>query len=1337
MRKGYNTIKKMAVKMVVAILAILLLVQNLVTLPLAAAIIEPQPAPERLRVEAIYNEVHNEQPGIGYNEFDKYYVDLKTDSIKRPEGVPSSSIYMNYYLQEINKPYKPARPSVLKEGNIPASTDTDNEIRLKDLSSGSVYYANAKAYYTYTADSVTYTSSESNSSNTVKFMTDIAINAYSYGPNQIKIEWDDVWNSGKRMDYKLYISENKSFANSPPIYIGQEQISQNGPVTVNEATGKLEYIHTARDPGRVYYIRIEPDTTESELKRSSSSPVVVVSSYILAKTTKMSVTDAGTIWRLEWSPVVTGLAESNIKVTYQIYRGSGSGSSIEEYMASTDDTTFFLTLQPGDEDKYYVIKAMITQNGQDVYPGIRIQSTKIYVKESEVPSIPPVPELVPDFRNAGEVIISYEDELKADSAVILWRTPLKGNGDVDTDVMYDIWLINDPNLIDDPPSGTMIAASVKMNQSNFVMSGTKLIGYKYQVKDLIPNSTYYFKIVAKKDYVEFIESELQHITLESDAAMKVIITPTTGPIDQPLVPGTPPFRIKKDSEGKDSITNTSAVVTVQNAWYEEYSNTPRPDSSPVDGERWSWYYRTTSEIDAAGALELPPFNAVELEKNYDNDQTNDIETIDPLRFRKVEYDSGVTIDVGCVEYSPDIDYNDLENLPANKIIGFPSLPNDTEEDINDVDAVQDKRRHNIDITLTDLEPNKTYIVWVRASRRSVNLVSGPSDPIIITTIPELPEVIEKPTVPVFNYFHTGDTFIDLGWDFRSEYVYYLEYGTVDRLDASTNRLEITPDQLEFATYYRVNNLSPDTVYYFWIQAEASNASGEKRRSDFSDSYIVRTLKDIPPDTPLGFGVKGGSNAITKNSITYEWLTQEGMDYTLEIAEDISYSDSIRHEISNASEFTVEDLRSNFRYYARLYAYDPDKDLFSAPTQSVTVRTLRSSDDYDSSEDTGGVISGDYIVKDNAAINGVWNIRITGINADRFIQHVQTDNNLDHTIDMKKEPSGTKIISIRISQKVFTALGMLGENLILRTSSNTYIVRPGALANANGTYIHGTNGGDFVIEITPQSTIEGNVSNMTFKTPVSKVDVSVLDGMTFSIAKFQKPLKIVYDYSQASWYKPGTTFGYYLPDGDDSWQKTIGVGSFNPDIKKGLLSFEMPVPGRMAAVDQGHEFYDDTSRSYAARSIGNVAATHELKSVKGSSFEPAKNLTIGDGVKFMLDVMDEDYGADYMTLAAKAGIIKGVDKDKAGSYCSRELLISMAMRVCELKTGQKATSDTADMSIYRDIGQASASLLPRLRYAQDNGIITSRFSDILGPGDTVTRAEAMVLLEKVLRFAGEL
>lgn len=1303
-------------KAICFILIAMMLAQYGFTIPAFAADGDPQPAPERLRVEAI-----GDEPAIGYNEFDKYYVDLKSDKLAKPDSVSSYRAYLNYYLQEVNKPYKPSKPTVLIERNIPASTDNDNEIRLKNLNSGTVYYAYSRAYYTYTKEAVTYTSNESSQSNTVKFMTDIAIDAYSYGPNQIKIEWDDVWNSGKRMDYRLYVSENRNFANSPAIYIGAEQIGQNGPVTVNDASGKLEYIHTVRDPGRVYYIKVVPDTTEVELKRSGESRTVVVSSFILAKTTKMSVTEEGAIWKLEWSPVVTGLADSSVKVLYQIYRGRGTAGSIEQYMASVDDTTFFLTLQPGEENYYYIIKAIVTSNGQELYPGIRIQSQRIYVKESEVPSTPAVPELVPEFSNADEIIISYESELKPDSATILWKAPLKGDGEVDTAITYDIWLINDPNMLEDPPEGTKIASSIKMNESNFVMSGTKLLGYKYTINDLIPNSTYYFRIVAKKDFVEFVDSVLSNVTLQSDPAMKVIITPTLGPINQPLVPAKPPFEIKKDSQNKDMVTTTTAVVTLKNKWYEQLVD--------VAGGTKKWIYRTPSEIDEAGASLEPPVTALDLE--------NEESWVDPLRFRKVEYDSGVTIDLGCIEYSPDLDYSDLENLPADRIIGFPVTPNDPNEDITHPDAVLDNLRHNVDITIRDLEPNKTYVVWIRAARRSVDLISGPSDPIIITTLPDLPVTIEKPTVPVFNYNHAADTYIDLGWNVNSQYVYYLEYGTVDDRSKASGNIVITPDMLEFTTYFRVSELKPDTVYYFWLQAEATNAAGDKKRSDFTDSYIVKTAKDIPPATPKGFGVKGTAGSVTKNSITYEWIVEEGMQYILEIDDGIDYFQSIKYEIGNVSEFTVENLRSNFRYYARLYAYDPAKGLTSEPTQSVTVRTLRSSDDYDSSEDVEDVISGDFIIKDKVAVNGVWTVQITGVNADRFVQHVQTDSVLDYNIDLKKMPTGTKKIVVKISQRVFKALGMLGENLILTTQRNTLIIRPGVLADSNGIYGSAQREANFIFEIVLDSTSAGRKDNLTFKTPVSELDVGISDGITTPLRTFQKPLKVVYEYSEASWYKHGITAGYVLLKGASDWKKSESTGSFNPDANLGKLTFETFEPGRMAIADQGMNFFDDVSGSYARNSISNVASAHKLKSIKGRKFEPLRNLTIGDGVKFMLDILDVNYGSDYMSLAVKSGIIQKSDISSYSTECTREKLIAMAMRVCELKTSQKAIATTDEHGVYKDIGQVSPALLPKIRFAKEIGVITNRFSDTLGPKDIVTRAEAMVLLEKLLRYAGEI
>lgn len=500
-----------------------------------------QPAPEKLRIEAINNTPPNVQPPIGYNEFDGYYADLKWDQLKNPEPNIAQNKYMNFIFAEITKPYKPNKPIIIKEADIPANAGSEISLRMKNLLPGTMYYTYATARYSYTQNDLIFESPESVPSNMVKFLTDIQLEAYSYGKKQIKIIWDDVWESGKRVNYKLYISEDSSFTNTPPIYINQSDIGPGRPVNVNESEGKLEYIYTVRDPGRVYYVKIAPDITDPELKHSKESNTVAVSSYILAITTKMASTETGTIWKIEWTPVVTGLNIGDVKISYHIYRGILNSNEIPQYVAAVDDTVFITTLSAEDEDNYYfIIRAFVTRQGKDVYPGIKIESDKIIIRESEVPAIPAAPILVDEFKDRDErVIINYMDELKSDSATILWNAPETGKGMEDTDVNYDIWLVDHPNNIDNPPDNTKIASSIKMTDANKVMDGNKLKGYKYKVSNLTSNSIYYFKIVAKKTFISYEGEQLEEITLTSEPSVKVIITPAEDLVYKPLVPGRP------------------------------------------------------------------------------------------------------------------------------------------------------------------------------------------------------------------------------------------------------------------------------------------------------------------------------------------------------------------------------------------------------------------------------------------------------------------------------------------------------------------------------------------------------------------------------------------------------------------------------------------------------------------------------------------------------------------------------------------------------------------------------------------------------------------------------
>ena len=375
------------------------------------------------------------------------------------------------------------------------------------------------------------------------------------------------------------------------------------------------------------------------------------------------------MWRLDWTPVVTGLGDSDIKIVYHIYEGVVGSSELPKYVAEVSDVSFFVTVPPDGVENYFIIKALVTRGGHDVYEGIKIESQEITLKEQEIAFYPAMPEVVDKFLSEnGDVIASYDQNLTPQEATIIWRAPLDGNGEMDENIVYDIWVIEDPDLIDNPPPEALRAQNLSIEKGAYISYDSKVIGHSYTVLELTPNSTYYFKIVAKRQFLEYVDDVLQGIMYQSDSAFKVIVTPPKGPIDQPLVPARPPLKVKKYADGRHAITEDSITIQLQNMWYEKFNT-----------EKKQWEYIRTEKLDEN---DIPPF--IPTDESGSNEGMGTIPwgrwtrkiVIDGVHYRKVIYDPEIKIDVGCIEFVEGMSYDGIENIPADWVTNFSVNPND-------------------------------------------------------------------------------------------------------------------------------------------------------------------------------------------------------------------------------------------------------------------------------------------------------------------------------------------------------------------------------------------------------------------------------------------------------------------------------------------------------------------------------------------------------------------------------------------------------------------------------------------------------------------------------------
>ena len=1191
-----------------------------------------------------------------------------------------------------------------------ATTQSINEYTPETIKHGCIYETYVKAAYKYNTTEGQYTV-QSQKSNPVKFLTGLDVSLELVpGTNNIKIIWDDVWDSTGRISYRIMISDTQGFTQPPPVPdIVASEIGQPGsPVVVNASVRKLEFIYTHALPGREYAIKIVPlPNIDVACATSEEIPAITIKTDILLQASKVGFTnDGGVIWKLSWNPIVKG--STFARVDYELYRYTNSELTGQLYRLIPDRDSYQITIAGNDTNTYsFKIDAKAYAPGSDIPIEFR-SNAKVALKE-QVPEQPAAPELIDSFPSAAPHPLIYEDLLTSNTASTMWNVFYTGDGLVDNDITYDIYLVDDIRDVSQPSDDYKIASDVSMNEANQIkdINTGKVLGYKYDLVGLTSNSTYYFVIYAKKNYLvrNPVDGVMISMPFISKQAVKVIITrPDTG-TDRPVAPSSPPFGVKPDP---GSINYTGATLQMDKKWHVLY-----------DTAHKKWEYVTEIVYNQNEALL----------------DTNLLKRDAMI----INYTPGWKIVPHVVSFNDALnvirlrnngrvgDYIAYSDLSQSDLLAF-----QIEQSEVNVPVIADDQDQTFEFDIDGLTHNTTYIVWLTVKNQNGSS-SDPSDPIIITTLPEIPVIPVTPTVPNDLKGIASDDFIDLFWTFRSKMSYDIRCGTSDNIDDAGIQASVTYEELVQSTFYRLEGLIPDTLYYVWIKAISTASDGTILESEYSNPLTIKTEAYKPPAPPSGFGVKSGADGVTENSIIYVWETKADFKYYLEFADNINFDKSSMNEISGST-YTASALISNRRYYARLYAYDNKTMLRSLPTGTVMVVTNKSKSDYDSSYDLDDVPGGDALVISPSIVNGVWTAGSTGVNAHRMAEQIRDINGPIVQIDLSQPPSRVQSVRLDLGAVLIDTLSELKKELYIKLPSVDLIILPDSLQNDEYFKLKNTDQNfSLRLEAVSPATSYTAPADLKAVTPVTKLAIGAANSAGKSFSDLARPIRVDLPVTGLSGFKANEIKTYLF----DEVKKTWSVLETSTDYTGGKVSGEMTKPGAVVAATKSVA-QTGTVPVAVLSSLNSIQAVFNLNSLAGKPFNYAASVSQEDVVKLLLDAASASYNdEDYLTRAVRCGIV-GSSSDINEGYARRDQTIDLLVNYYRFKTREPAMPvNPVAWASFKDMSKVRGIYLNSVKFAAENGIVQGNGENVLNPDKMATYGELVIMLEKVLKLCGEL
>lgn len=1179
--------------------------------------------------------------------------------------------------------------------------------------------------------------------------------------------------------------------------------------------GKMKYTIEKLDSGARYSIYVRPITTQAFCNQNftnTTGPKVVAGTVDI----NLYWYDVGgqlikLVWETNDSISAKNVAEINIQTSLT---GDGAWTTIKKIKVDPAGTIPRETILSAPADTlYFRVEFVFRNDGENPKPSKIVLYTPFELREEPLkPNIPkpyhPSINLKEDadgntsgkdkkdylvtgdtrkVEDKNFIESTFHAKVKEGKGIqLVWDIPItpQSAGEVEYGMQYDIYVSDDKatiNSVKDPKEAivNITEGDIKEGDDKHIIYTDNVdrtpVGFKWSLtqykdansvtKPIIPNKTYYIKIVAKRPYggSVFAESQPTIVGITLDKNGEIFIPP---------VLGKPPLKLNE-------VTTTTAELKWREEWYEilaknldQYTD---PDERFLAGVGSARVYTTVTTTGAAirfsaqeGANEhilLQEKNVDEVVQKVGGRASFDENYID----RYIKLGADVQYEFNMLTYSEAVKQMEGTGLKieewvqteGNNLQGWEEIKPELKKE----ELGLDWRFHKVE----NLKPNTKYLMMVRAYRMvdgEKQMQTFPSY-IICTTLTDYEGPEPTPIVPQLHLKSKTDTSLSVWFKYNKDFTYEIVYSRTDDPDkAKVWPFEISDDPTNpnyvangAERVVTINGLFPETTYNVWIRAKQKK--GDKV-SAWSTPVRAKTDSVKAPDAPTGLGPAAYQSildlgldfqGVGSDYITVEWMknpndkgkqTEGSMEkeytYILEFADNVEFLDSIlvettddgkgesgkNVEVLSKTMVKFTGLQPNRPYYVRVKTKLIFKDTESKKEivkesefcKWVRINTKTGNGDYDDGDNENIVIYPDKVeesYKDN-----IWTWEI--LDTQRIISEILTKNAYFFTIDMQlyRDKQDAIIRRIKMPKAVLDALINKNMEIKVLTQIGTYELPARSIA-----YYSSKGSAKDMIQFDFKTVLPYDIKELSKPYPytIQKAEaftislkgatavntpLSRLDGEVKVSHKLEASTQYLYKNLQSHTYD--YTLGKWVKENATVSSAEGGISHIN---------YATPRLGIYALYNV--ESYADTT--YTNPAMNQLLTRYEIKGL-GTAYRASTVVNSDQFILLMLGIAQDQPEIDLTTPLTsslrKKAETSGIYIESNNRNLTQEMAVSGVVKLYEMKEGRKIKASKVMGSA------ASAKYQENIAKAMTLGLIQN-----INPTAPITYGELCTLIVQVL------